>query len=323
MLLALTHRVEHPNFEFSLSLDIRRDPHILKALHEKSNPAATSARGASTTRPTARPTSLLLPSKHDAPGSPVRGLRALFHSPRKARTKPSDERGSRSSTPLPPQPLPQPGRSQPRESIAKYLIDDRSSTLAKTHIAFGPIAKNCQAKILEMRYPMFAMFKASASSAAAAGGNGGTSGGEEKRPLVAKITLQLFRLPPLPGIKAEDMPQCIDEALRGMRHHAWHEHEYHEGVLTQDGGDCSVSGRVGSYQSFSRIWHLCLEFNVRIASLDTRSGCPLFDCCLRLGFTCYAPPWLSKPLCFCFFLVPLFHLRLRFHHLDSQSAQTC
>ena len=59
--------------------------------------------------------------------------------------------------------------------------------------------------------------------------------------MIGKITLQIFRLPPLPGLSPDEMPQCIDEALRGMRHHAWHEHEYHEGILTQNGGDCSVS----------------------------------------------------------------------------------
>lgn len=65
------------------------------------------------------------------------------------------------------------------------------------------------------------------------------------RKQVAKITLQIFRLPPLPGLKTDDLPQCIDECLRGMRHHAWHECEYHEGVLTQEGGDCNVSGISG------------------------------------------------------------------------------
>ena len=57
---------------------------------------------------------------------------------------------------------------------------------------------------------------------------------------MAKITLQIMRLPGIPGMKVDELPQCIDECLRGMRHHAWHEHEYHEGVLTQEGGDCTV-----------------------------------------------------------------------------------
>jgi serine/arginine repetitive matrix protein 2 len=58
---------------------------------------------------------------------------------------------------------------------------------------------------------------------------------------VCKITLQIFRLPPLPGLDQDQLPQSIDECLRGMRHHAWHDHEYHEGLLTQKGGDSNVS----------------------------------------------------------------------------------
>lgn len=190
-------------------------------------------------------------SGRETPSSPHRtGLRALFSSPRKARPKSelnaptgrfiSASTNSRATTPLPTAPQP------PTETIARYLIDDKSPTIGKTHIAFAPIAKNCQAKVLEMRYPVFAMFK-SGDTAAGPRVRGSshqpaqTLGEEAQRPMIGKITLQIFRLPPLPGIKQEDLPQCIDEALRGMRHHAWHEHEYHEGVLTQDGGDCSVS----------------------------------------------------------------------------------
>lgn len=222
---------------------MRKDPHILKAIHEKSGGPSQ-----------ARPTSLLPLSGRETPSSPHRGFRALFSSPRKARPRPeqtgpgggggfvSASTNSRANTPLPVTLPP------PKETIARYLIDDKSPTIGKTHIAFAPIAKNCQAKVLEMRYPVFAMFK-SGEPAAGAGPRargsshqpGQTLGEEAQRPMIGKITLQIFRLPPLPGLKQDDLPQCIDEALRGMRHHAWHEHEYHEGVLTQDGGDCAVS----------------------------------------------------------------------------------
>lgn len=231
-------RVESANFEFSLSLDVRKDPHILKALHEKTGAV------------TQRPTSLLPPSGRETPSSPHRGIRALFGSPRKPRPKSemvvqngsflSGSTNSRAGTPLP-----APAPAVPKETIARYLVDDKSPTIGKTHIAFAPIAKNCQAKVLEMRYPVFAMFKS--GDQAVAGRARGSShqpgqvvAEETQRPMIGKITLQIFRLPPLPGLKPEEMPQCIDEALRGMRHHAWHEHEYHEGILTQDGGDCSV-----------------------------------------------------------------------------------
>ncbi|WVQ93585.1 hypothetical protein IAU59_000660 [Kwoniella sp. CBS 9459] len=221
--------VEHPNFEFSLSLDIRRDPHILKMLHEKNDPAPPAA-------PAKRPVTPASPaSKHS-------GFRALFASPR----KPKGGRDARPTTPLAPV-APTSTASASRDTIVKYLSTPTGSTIAKTHIAFKPIAKNCESRVLEIRYPMFAMFKgepdrstgagpgpsSSAASTTTAGSNG------QARKQLAKITLQIFRLPPIPGLKPDEMPQCIDECLRGMRHHAWHEHEYHEGILTQEGGDCT------------------------------------------------------------------------------------
>ena len=199
--------VEHPNFEFSLSLDIRRDPHILKLLHEGQTPQLVASTSTS---------------------SPVKaGFRGMFASPRKAKT------ASRSTTPI------QPARS---DSITKYLATASSSTIAKTHVAFKPIAKQCEARVLEIRYPMFSMFKGEPDRPTSSGASSHSG-----RKQLAKVTLQIFRLPPLPGLKSEDLPQCIDDCLRGIRHHAWHEHEYHEGILTQEGGDCTVRRYASSH----------------------------------------------------------------------------
>lgn len=210
-------RVETSSFEFSLSLDIRTDPHIISLIHAKRNV---------TPAPVAPPS--LHPPGHVKTGS---GLRGLFSSPRKPRRPESII--SRAATPV----------SAPTQSIADYFPKDatapggsgvtnsqpggkiKSITVAKTHVAFKPIAKQCDSKLLEIRYPLFGMAK--------------TSQGQRK-PL-GKITLQIFRLPPLPGLQQAQLPACIDDALRGIRHHAWWEHEYHEGVLTQSGGDCAVS----------------------------------------------------------------------------------
>jgi serine/arginine repetitive matrix protein 2 len=133
------------------------------------------------------------------------------------------------------------------DSIARYFADASSTTIAKTHVAFKAIAKNCESKVLEIRYPMFAMFKD--EGAGAGGANAGPSRDASGRKQLAKITLQVLRLPPIPGLKPEDMPACIDDCLRGIRHHAWHENEYHEGTLTQEGGDCKV-GLDGGLVSF-------------------------------------------------------------------------
>lgn len=201
-------------------MDVRRDPHIIRALQDQNQLDIQSR----------------IPSLSN--GKPTQsgggsGIRNLFSSPRKPKcTQPQ----SRSTTPLPPPPAQL--QAQP-DSIARYLATPHSSTIAKTHVAFKPIAKQCEAKVLEIRYPMFAMFKGEPDRPRE--GARGAVPPNTPRKQVAKVTLQVFRLPPLPGIKPDELPQCIDECLRGMRHHAWHECEYHEGNLTQEGGDCSVS----------------------------------------------------------------------------------
>lgn len=185
--------VEHANFEFTLGLEIRRDPHIVKM-----NQANLSVRASQAMSDTSSTTS-----------SKPSGLRGFFHSPRKPQAR-------------------QVVRPQPNneDNISRYFAAG-DSTIARSHIAFKPIAKNCDARLLEIRYPMFGFHE--------------MSGNKEKRQ-VCKITLQMFRLPPLPGLDQDQLPQSIEECLRGMRHHAWHQHEYQDGTLTQRGGDCKVRG---------------------------------------------------------------------------------
>jgi hypothetical protein len=223
--------VEHPNFEFSLSLDIRRDPHILKALHEINNRSASIANSSQSS----------LATTAASPAKSSGGFRNLFGSPRKAKSSiatslAASSKSSRSASSQPSAPViaPQP----PKDSIARYLATPQSSTIAKTHVAFKPVAKNCEARVLEIRYPMFAMFKGEPDRP---GPHELPKVPNQPRKQLAKVTLQMFRLPPLPGVRPEDLPQCIDECLRGIRHHAWHTCEYHEGILTQEGGDCKVS----------------------------------------------------------------------------------
>ncbi|TYJ51830.1 hypothetical protein B9479_007589 [Cryptococcus floricola] len=218
--------VEHPNFEFSLSVDIRRDPHILKLIHDKNNPAPAISRPI---------TSASAPKKDSH-------FRNLFASPRKPKGpaamvgKAGKERASTpvKATLAPPQPA-----APKKDTIANYLPEGNGnvSTIAKTHIQFKTIAKNCEARVLEIRYPMFSMFKGDPTASLSSAPSSSSDGSSRKA--LAKVTLQVFRLPPIPGLMPDELPQCIDDCLRGLRYHAWHEHEYFEGILTQDGGDCS------------------------------------------------------------------------------------
>lgn len=227
--------VEHANFEFALGVEIRRDAHINKLIQTNANPMP---------RPTAGSRASVMNETASIQSS-TRGLKSLFSSPRKMSKAPKAL-------------MAEPARESvaQQENIARYFTDG-DSTVGRTHIAFKPIAKNCDARLLEIRYPMFGMYHAppvaaSASMPAATTTHRGSRHSVQALPQpapaaapvrrqVCKITLQVFRLPPLPGLTDTQLPQSIDECLRGMRHHAWHEHEYHQGVMTQSGGDCVVS----------------------------------------------------------------------------------
>ncbi|RSH82804.1 Bud site selection protein bud4 [Saitozyma podzolica] len=259
--------VEHPNFEFSLSLDIRRDPHILKSLHEINNRSASLANSSQASLAT----TVASPAKSSG------GFRNLFGSPRKAKSSiatslAASSKSSRSASSQPSAPViaPQP----PKDTIARYLATPQSSTIAKTHVAFKPVAKNCEARVLEIRYPMFAMFKGEPDRP---GPHELPKVPNQPRKQLAKVTLQMFRLPPLPGVRPEDLPQCIDECLRGIRHHAWHTCEYHEGILTQEGGDCKIPRR----RMFKLIGGTLVAQNEvtrkEVASIDLRKALQVVD----------------------------------------------
>lgn len=181
--------VEHANFEFTLGLEVRRDPHIVRL--QQANAHSGQA---------------LLSDAASTASSKPSGFRGLFHSPRKDKARPM--------------------AAVPRdeENICRFFSSN-DSTIGRSHIAFKPIAKNCDSRLLEIRYPMFGIHQ------------------KDGKRQICKITLQMFRLPPLSGLTAKQLPQSIDECLRGMRHHAWHQHEYHEGTLTQRGGDCKAPRR--------------------------------------------------------------------------------
>jgi serine/arginine repetitive matrix protein 2 len=222
--------VEHANFEFTLGLEIRRDEHIVRQLH------------ANISRPLVPPSRI---KEADAASTTSHmrngGFRHLFSSPRKGSKTPKAVMAEVA------QPV-----QKPQEINIGHYFPPGQSMIAKTHIAFKPIAKNCDSRLLEIRYPMFGHVRQSdavqpglvakgdrPSSQPPAGTNASEPAPIRKQ--VCKITLQIFRLPPLPGLEPDQLPQSIDECLRGMRHHAWHGHEYHEGVLTQKGGDSNVS----------------------------------------------------------------------------------
>lgn len=115
------------------------------------------------------------------------------------------------------------------ENLSKYLRPD--GTLASAFITFKEVARRCDTRLFETSYPLMGHVND--------GSRKGLTAGPPRK--LGEIVLQIFRLPPLPGVKPDHLPQSLEECHRGLRHIAWHKVVYHEGVLTQNGGDCSVS----------------------------------------------------------------------------------
>ena len=142
------------------------------------------------------------------------GMRSFFSSsPKKSKEKV-----------VPPPPPVQPQAPLP-ENLARYLKPD--GTLARAFITFKDIAPRCDSRLFETSYPLI--------------GQKTEIGNNGKALQVGEIVLQMFRLPPLPGIAPDQLPQSLEECHRGLRHINWHKVTYFEGTLTQIGGDCSVS----------------------------------------------------------------------------------
>jgi len=152
-----------------------------------------------------------------APTSSKGGMRSFFSSSPK---KSSKEKAIS-------QPAPQP-TARLTENLARYLKPD--GTLARAFISFKDIAHRCDTKLFETGYPLI--------------GQRAELENKFSTLQIGEIVLQMFRLPPLPGIAPDQLPQSLEECHRGLRHINWHKVTYFEGTLTQSGGDCSVSGRL-------------------------------------------------------------------------------
>ncbi|EMD31058.1 hypothetical protein CERSUDRAFT_60599 [Gelatoporia subvermispora B] len=185
--------IEHSKLEFTLTIKVRRDPHIV-AQFDANNP------------PKPPP-----PQPAPPPASKGGGMRHFFlgGSPKKA-------------TRVAPRPAPPPVLPKQPENLARYLKND--GTLARAFVSFKDIASRCDTKLFETSYPLI--------------GQKSEWGAAAKTMQVGEIVLQIFRLPPLPGVPPDQLPQSLEDCHRGLRHMNWHKVTYFEGTLTQSGGDC-------------------------------------------------------------------------------------
>ncbi|KAH7926937.1 hypothetical protein BV22DRAFT_1085889 [Leucogyrophana mollusca] len=186
--------IEHSKLEFTLTLKIRRDPHIAAQFKAIAPPPAPPL------QPTAPP-----------PKSKGGMLSFFSSSPKKSSSAPSR------ATPPPPMVPP-----KLPDNLARYLKQD--GTLARAFISFKDVASRCDTRVFETSYPLI--------------GQRVEAGGKTTTMEIGEIVLQMFRLPPLPGMSSDQLPQSLEECHRGLRHVAWHKVTYFEGTLTQNGGDC-------------------------------------------------------------------------------------
>ncbi|KAF7375860.1 PH domain-containing protein [Mycena sanguinolenta] len=203
--------IEHTKLEFTLTLKVRRDPHIISQFK-----AVT-------------PTAVPVP-KAVAPAPPPvvqqtsskGGLRS-FWSPKKNKEKNKEKTVAAPPPPPPQAPAPMPPQIRLPENLARYLKPD--GTLARVFVAFKDVAARCDTRLFETSYPLI--------------GQRTELGGKASTLQVGELVLQMFWLPPLPGVPPEELPQSLDECHRGLRHINWHKVTYFQGTLTQNGGDCS------------------------------------------------------------------------------------
>ncbi|KAF7321547.1 PH domain-containing protein [Mycena kentingensis (nom. inval.)] len=198
--------IEHSKLEFTLTIKVRRDPHIAKQ-YKSLTPVAAPA-------PTPVPPPIVQQS------SSKTSKRSFWSSsPKKSKDK--------APPPAPPPvavPVAVPAPLRLPENLARYLKPD--GTLARSFIAFKDVATRCDTRLFESSYPLI--------------GQRLELGGKSSTLQVGELILQIFRLPPLPGVAQDDLPQSLDECLRGLRHINWHKVTYFQGTLTQNGGDCST-----------------------------------------------------------------------------------
>ncbi|KAG9092428.1 Bud site selection protein bud4 [Ceratobasidium sp. 370] len=192
--------IEHGKLEFTLTIRVRKDAHIINQINQMNAPPPPA------------------PSPAPPPHKPS-GFRSLFSSTPKKQPKQALFRRPDSFV---------------EDHLVRYMKSDGS--LGRAYINFKDIVKRCDTRLFETSYPLIGEW-AEDSVRGAAGIPGPAMAGPTSQRPVGELVLQIFRLPPLPGVPPETLPQSLEECHRGLRAVAWHKKIYHQGILTQSGGD--------------------------------------------------------------------------------------
>lgn len=197
--------IQHKNLEFSLTLFVQRDAHLIQAAKSRQVSTAVATPPAS-------------PTKKDKQSFMSR----LLRSPKK--------QASRSEA-----------AEKPAEpSLMSYL--NQEGALGKVNIVFEKVASKCLGKALTLDLPVYGV--ADSPSAVSRNSVDSRSGSNFSRNVNSSrgtLKLTLFYLPPMPSVPKQMLPQNMQECIKGMQYaKSHHGGERLSGTLTQQGGDCST-----------------------------------------------------------------------------------
>ncbi|KAJ1019569.1 hypothetical protein NDA18_006047 [Ustilago nuda] len=204
--------IQHKNLEFSLTLVVQRDAHLMEPQ---------------------RPSS---PSRREHASPTLKGLSRFFTSPKKqAAKRQQQEREAAAELAA------QASRAEP---MLAYI--NREGAFGRTGVIFERVASQCYARCMVLDLPVHGVSNPTGSisgPSSIASRYHVSMLSQVFRQNLSKVRgtlrLKLFYLPPLPSIPRDGLPENLGECIRGMQNAAWHRSEpWQTGTLTQLGGDC-------------------------------------------------------------------------------------
>ncbi|SPO30879.1 uncharacterized protein UTRI_05502_B [Ustilago trichophora] len=205
--------IQHKNLEFSLTLVVQRDAHLM----EPQRPSSPTRR------------------EHGSPT--LKGLSRFFSSPKKQAAK-REQQEREAAAEL----AAQASRAEP---MLAYI--NREGAFGRTGVIFERVASQCFARCMVLDLPVHGVSNPTGSisgPSSIASRSHVSMLSQDFRQNLSKVRgtlrLKLFYLPPLPSIPREGLPENLGECIRGMQNAAWHRAEpWQKGTLTQLGGDCA------------------------------------------------------------------------------------
>jgi len=211
--------IQHKNLEFSLTLVVQRDAHLVEPIPQVNN----------------SPTIPSSPKK-------VGGFSRFFTSPKKQAAKLRERETKFGSI--------NGNQSQQIRGEPMLSFINKEGAFGRASVIFEQVAPQCLARCLVLELPVQGVSDPALSLNGPFNANIGTDSRIDFNRNLNKIRgtlrLKLFYLPPMPSVPKKLLPENLGDCINGMKAAASKETEPRlEGVLTQLGGDCVVSIRFG------------------------------------------------------------------------------